>query len=228
MNASILIVEDHLETRELLRAAIEDAGYSVTCAGNVKDALTYLGTSKPSLLILDISLPDGSGLELCAAARGSDGLADIPVIALTGRDKLEDKKRGFACGVDQYLTKPIVMDELVMWIKALLSRVAMDKSGGTELRIGALELNVKSQLVRYAGKTVANLTRREFELLYALAKNSPAVLSRREILSQVWRTVSVENLVDTHLFNLRKKLPQALSRRVQAVAGKGFRYFDGE
>jgi len=228
MNANILIVEDHLETRELLRAATEDAGYSVTCAGDIKGATEYLKTGKPSLLILDISLPDGSGLELCAAARASDGLADIPVIVLTGKDKLADKKLGFACGVDQYLTKPIKMDELVMWVKALLRRVAMDKSGGMEVRIGALELNVKTQLARYSGKTVANLTRREFELLYALAKNSPAVMSRRQILTQVWRTVSVENLVDTHLFNLRKKLPQELSRRVQAVAGKGFRYFDGE
>jgi len=228
MNANILIVEDHPETCELLRAAIEDAGYNAACAGNVKDALAYLRAGKPSLLILDVNLPDGSGLEVCAAARGSDGLADIPVIALTGRDKLADKERGFACGVDQYLSKPIVMDELVLWVKALLRRVAMDKSGGAELRIGALELNVKTQLARYSGKTVANLTRREFELLYALAKNSPAVMSRREILTQVWRTVSVENLVDTHLFNLRKKLPQELSRRVQAVAGKGFRYYDSE
>lgn len=226
MSNSILIVEDHKETCEMLRAAIEDAGFSPVCAGGVRSALDYLKNNRPCLLVLDLQLPDGNGLEVCFRARESDSLADIPIIALTGQDELADKKKGFAAGVDQYLTKPIVMDELLMWIKALLRRVSIDKSGGTILEMRGLEMNAKAQLLKYNGEVIGNLTRREYQLLFALVKNSPKLLSRKEILSQVWQTVSVENLVDTHMFNLRNKLPAGLSAKIQSVPGKGFRYFD--
>lgn len=228
MSNSILIVEDHKETCDLLKAAIEDAGFKPACVGSVKAAKDYLAHHHPSLLILDLALPDGSGLEVCCWVRNSDKLADIPIIALTGQDSMADKSKGFTAGVDQYLTKPIVMDELVLWIKALLRRVSLDKSGGTLLKMGGLEIDVKAQLIKYKGHPVGNLTRREFELLYALAKNSPKIMSRGEILAHVWRTVSVENLVDTHMFNLRKKLPAELAANIQSVAGKGFRYLDKE
>ena len=128
--------------------------------------------------------------------------------------------------MDQYLLKPIIMEELVMWVKALLRRVDMDKGGGAVLTAAHLQLDAKAQLVKYKNEPVTNLTRREFELLFALVKNSPRILSRAEILTEVWRTVAVENLIDTHMFNLRNKLPRELSDNIQAVAGKGFRYFD--
>ncbi|MDP2864723.1 MAG: response regulator transcription factor [Elusimicrobiota bacterium] len=226
MNSIILIVEDHKETCAMLAAAMEDSGFDAHCAGTVKSAKEFLGLNTPCLVILDMHLSDGHGLEVCAWVRNNERLANIPVIALTGQDKLGDKTKGFSAGVDQYLTKPIIMDELVMWVKALLRRVDMDKSGGAVLAIGGLQLDVKAQLVKYKNTPVENLTRREFELLHALVKNSPGILSRKEILAKVWRTVSVENLVDTHLFNLRNKLPRELSEKIQAVAGKGFRYFD--
>lgn len=222
----ILIVEDQKETCAMLSAVLEDAGFDAHCTGTVKAAKEFLGRNSPCLVILDMHLPDGHGLEVCAWVRKNERLAHIPVIALTGQDKLGDKAKGFSSGVDQYLVKPIIMEELVMWVKALLRRVDMDKSGGAVLTVSHLQLDVKAQLVKYKNMPVANLTRREFELLYALVKNSPGLLSRKEILEKVWRTVSVENLVDTHLFNLRKKLPRELSDNIQAVTGKGFRYFD--
>lgn len=89
-----------------------------------------------------------------------------------------------------------------------------------------LEIDVKAQMTKHKGKVVENLTRREFQLLYSLAKNSPKAMSREEILSQVWRTVAVGDLVDTHLFNMRKKLPSELAERSHLVPGKGFRYFE--
>lgn len=222
----ILIVEDHKETCAMLSAALEEAGFGVHCVGTVKAAKEFLGRSSPCLVILDLHLPDGHGLEVCSWARNSDRLARIPVIALTGRDELSDKEKGFSAGVDQYLTKPIIMEELVMWVKALLRRVDMDKSGGAVLTVNHLQLDMKAQLVKYKNQPVTNLTRREFELLHALVKNSPRIVSRAEILAKVWRTVSVENLIDTHMHNLRGKLPPELSGKIQAVAGKGFRYFD--
>lgn len=228
MNSGILIVEDHKETCDLLKAALDDAGFRSHCVGTVTAAKAYLNHHHPCLVILDMRLPDGHGLEVCCWVRNNEKLENIPIIALTGEDEIHHKQKGFSAGVDQYLTKPIVMDELVMWVQALLRRVAMDKSGGTVLTICALEIDVKAQIVKYRNKPVENLTRREFELLYAMAKNSPRIISRKEILSKIWRTVAVENLVDTHMFNLRNKLPPELASKLQSVPGKGFRYFDKE
>lgn len=228
MNNLVLIVEDHKETCDMLEAALEEAGFKTVIAGSVKTAKEYIARRYPCLVILDLHLPDGHGLEVCSWVRSTGKLAGIPIIVLTGQDELRDKAKGFSAGVDQYLTKPIIMDELVMWVKALLRRVDMDKSGGAVLTVSDLQLDAKAQIVKYKSKPVENLTGREFELLYALAKNSPRILSRKEILSEVWHTVAVENLIDTHMFNLRNKLPPELSEKIQAVAGKGFRYFDKE
>ena len=226
MNRDILIVEDHVESCEMLSSVLEEAGFCPHCVGTVKAAKEFLGRGAPCLMILDLKLPDGHGLEVCAWVRTRGGQENMPVIALTGQDAFVDKKKGFLAGVDQYLTKPMVVDEIMMWVKALLRRVDMDKSGGAVLTISDLQLDAKAQLVKYRSRPVENLTRREFELLYALAKSSPRILSRSEILAKVWHTVSVENLVDTHLYNLRNKLPRELSEKIQAVAGKGFRYYD--
>jgi len=226
MNRDILVVEDHKESCAMLSAVLEEAGFCPHCAGTVKAAKEFLSRNNPCLMILDLQLPDGYGLEVCRWVRTNGKQENMPVIALTGQDDFRDKRNGFLAGVDQYLTKPMVVDEIMMWVKALLRRVDMDKSGGAVLTISDLQLDAKAQLVKYRSGPVENLTRREFELLYALAKNSPRILSRGEILEKVWHTVSVENLVDTHLFNLRNKLPKDLSEKIQAVAGKGFRYFD--
>ncbi|HBE89293.1 MAG TPA: DNA-binding response regulator [Elusimicrobia bacterium] len=224
MSNSVLVVEDNRETRVMLEAVLADAGFRPVCAGCVRDAETYLERHRPCLVILDLALPDGDGLDICRGIREGERFPDIPIIALTGKAALAEKKKGFSSGVDQYLTKPIDMDELVMWSKALLRRVSRDKSGGSSLRAGELEIDIKAHLVRYAGRTLESLTRREFQLLHALVKNSPAILSREEIISHVWRTAAVVNLVDTHLHNLRRKLPPELAGKVQAVPGKGYRY----
>lgn len=226
MSRDILIVEDHKETCEMLSAVLEGGGFGVHCVGTVKAAKEFLARNNPCLIILDLKLPDGHGLEVCAWVRTKGHQANVPIIALTGQDELNIKKKGFLAGVDQYLIKPMDVDEVMMWVKALLRRVDMDKSGGAVLVLSDLQLDAKAQLVKYKNKPIENLTRREFELLYALVRNSPRILSRKEIVGKVWRTMSVENLVDTHLFNLRSKLPHELSEKIQAVAGKGFRYFD--
>lgn len=226
MSTIVLIVEDNRETRAMLNAVLEDAGFRPVCVGGVRDAEAYLEDHRPALVILDLALPDGDGLDICRSIREGTQFPDVPIIALTGKAALPDKRKGFSSGVDQYLTKPIDMDELVMWSKALLRRVSYDKGAGASLKTGELEIDVQTHLVRYAGRPLERLTRREFQLLYALVKNSPAILSREEILAHVWRTVAVGNLVDTHLFNLRRKLPPAVAAKVQAVPGRGYRYYD--
>lgn len=226
MNTTILVVEDHCETREMLKAVLEDAGFCVFCTSRVKAAKDFLKQNCPSVIVLDLHLPDGSGLDICRQVRLTPGQESVPIIALTGQDGFEDKQRGFTAGVDQYLTKPIIMDELVLWVQSLLRRVAMDKSGGAHFVLGALHIDVNARIVKYKNSPVAGLTGREFDLLLALAKSSPRIVSRREILEKIWYTVAVPNLVDTHMFNLRSKLPPELSHKIQAVPAKGFRYLD--
>jgi DNA-binding response OmpR family regulator len=224
MSKTILVVEDHRETCEMIKAVLEESGFVSSCCATVVEALEFLTHNSPALMVLDLRLPDGDGLDICRHIRRTDRISGTPIIVFTGQDALVDKKKGFAAGVDQYLTKPIDMDELVMWVNALLQRVSMDKAGGMAFSLGELQMDAKAQLVRFRGRLMTDLTRREFELLYALAKNSPRVLPRREIIEAVWKTAAVDNLVDTHMFNLRKKLPPELSAKIHSVAGKGFRY----
>lgn len=226
MRKVVLVVEDNEETCRMLSAVMEEAGFSVQRVGTVALAREYLKTNAPALIILDLVLPDGYGLDICSLVREDARLSVTPIIAITGQDDLLQKEKGFACGVDQYLTKPIDIEEVVLWAKALLRRVEMDKSGKAVVTVGDLQLNREAHLARYKGAIVSDLTSREFELLYALALNSPRVLTRGEILSQIWHTISVNNLVDTHLFNLRNKLPPGLAANIQAVPGKGFRYLE--
>jgi len=226
MHKTILVVEDHKETAAMIKAALEEEGYKAACADSLRAGNHFLRTHRPCLLILDVHLPDGNGLQLCCRIRAHAELSKTPIIVLSGRDEMKDKKRGFAAGVDQYLTKPIVIDELMMWVRALLKRVEMDTRNGPLLTIGELEINTEAQILNYKDETVEDLTAREFDLLLALVKQTPRIISRKEILTEVWRTAAVENLVDTHIFNLRKKLPPELARKIQSVPGKGFRYFE--
>lgn len=225
MGSKIVIVEDSKETCAMLEAALAEEGFVTVCAGTIKEALNELRAFKPNLLVLDINLPDGDGRDLCRRLRRDAEMGSLPVIALTGRDGFADKLGGFDAGVDQYLTKPIDMEEFVVWVKALLRRVQLDTCGGKVITLGDLKLDSRSQMVLYKGARIDGLTAREFTLLCALVKNSPRIFSRREILSRVWQTVSVENLVDTHLFNLRKKLPAEISGCIESVPGRGFRYY---
>src|SRR5581483_354990 len=149
-----------------------------------------------------------------------------PVIMLTARGRMEEKEEGFGAGADQYLVKPVETKELLMWVQALLQRLAYERDEGGELVAGELVLDARAHLARFRDVTISNLTVKEFELLYSLVRSRPNVLSRKFILSKLWRTVALDSVVDSHMHNLRRKLPPALSDKLQAVPGKGFRYFE--
>lgn len=230
MPKTILVVEDSSETLFLVRTALEEAGHTPVCHDCIATAANYLKGSTPDMMILDVNLPDGNGLDLAAKARRRSETAATPIIALTGRDEMAFKRRAFSCGVDHYLIKPIEVEELLLWVGSLFRRIDIDKgaAGGEAalIKVGFLEIDKGAFLARYKGVGIADLTRREFELLAALVEHSPRVLSREYILSRVWRTKAGENLVDAHAHNLRRKLPEHAALKVQSVPGKGFRYFD--
>lgn len=225
MDRTILVLEDHRETRDLIKAALESEGFKAACNATVKEGKEFIKHHKPVLAILDLSLPDGNGLEICRLIRGSIRLANTPIIALTGLTGLSDKKKGFETGVDQYLGKPLEVEELLLWVKALLRRTQWNTHGWALPAFGDLRICAESYLVRFRDSAISNLTRREFELFYFLVRTAPRLASRQTIIEEAWETASVDNLVDTHIHNLRGKLPRQLAARIQSVPGKGFRYF---
>lgn len=224
MTKTILLVEDDKDARKLIRTVLKRDVFKLYEVKTLKTGTDFLKKRSPDLMILDLILPDGNGLDLCRMARASARLAKTPIIALTALTDFSDKKQGFEAGVDQYLEKPIIIDELSLWVKALLRRVEWDSHGGPLISFGDLQICSESYIIKFGGKVTGNLTRREFELFSFLVRTSPKLISRAAIISKVWKTVSVDNLVDTHIFNLRQKLPPRLAERVQSVAGKGFRY----
>ena len=226
---SVLIVEDNSELSSVMQCALQDAGYEVIVSDLIASGFNIFLNRSPHLVILDIDLPDGSGLELCRKIRAHKPLNGTPVIILTGHTEIETKADGFSSGADQYLSKPLTAGELVLWVNALLRRVSFDKGEVSDnITAGNLTIEKETQLVKFKGGTVNNLTIREFQLLYGLVKDRPKVFSRKFILSNFWNTVAVDHLVDTHVYNLRKKLPQELADKIQSVPGRGFRFFEPE
>lgn len=229
MKKSILLVEDNNELSSVLKFALAEAGYEVTVSDLIGSGFNIFQNSRPDLVIADIDLPDGSGLELCRKIRAHKPLSSTPVIILTGHTDIDTKMLGFSSGADQYLSKPITSGELLMWAGALLKRVDLDRDGGGncgKITAGDLVIESESRLVKYKGGTIDTLTTKEFELLSALVTHRPKVLTRKFILSKVWNTVAVDHLADTHVYNIRKKLPRELADKIQSVPGKGFRFFE--
>lgn len=220
----VLLVEDDGVIREPLREVLIASGYRVLEAETIEMGKHLFLRQSPALLILDVHLPDGTGLELCKSVRAHRTLASTPVIMLTGASKLDDKEAGFSAGADHYLIKPIDPRELLHWVRALLRRSQGQLDQTQAIDAGDLSVDVGSHVVRFKGAEITDLTVKELELFSFLVRSRPKPLSRKYILSCLWRTVAVDHVVDTHISNLRKKLPAELSDRIQSVPGKGFRY----
>jgi len=221
---TILLVEDDPGVRVPMREALSAAGYLVAEADRLDVARHLLRSAKPALAVLDVELPDGSGIELCREIRANKALGPLPVIMLTGKGAMDDKGAGFEAGADQYLVKPVQPREVLLWVGALVRRLKLDAGEADVIEAGDLAIDLKSHLVRFKDRTLSDLTVKEFELLFFLVRKRPQVLTRKYILSNLWKTIAVDNVVDTHIHNLRKKVGPELALRLQSVPGKGFRY----
>lgn len=222
----ILLVEDDPGVRKLMAAGLEGAGLRVLEAEGVEAGLALFRLRKPDLVVLDVKLPDGDGFEVCRKIRESKDKGATPVIMLTAQSGFEDKAAGFTAGADQYLVKPVDVKELVLWVQALLRRLALDRDEGDVLQVDEVAIELDSHRVRWREHVIGNLTVKEFELFYFLVKKMPQVLSRQAILSQLWHTITIDRVVDVHISNLRRKLPPQLADRIQAIPGRGYRFVD--
>lgn len=224
MKAQILVVEDQAATSELICDILKEEGYEVQAVDSVTGARTSLKRATPELLILDRTLPDGDGLDLCKDLRGEEKYSALPVLILTARKSVEDKVSGLKGGADDYLAKPFSTEELVARVGALLRRAGRVEEPSTQ-KAGELTLNRESRKAFSAGKEIP-LSAKEFDLLWFLLLRRNRVLTRDFLLQHVWGYEEGLNLttkvVDVTMSHLRDKLGSQAAM-ITAVRGFGYR-----
>jgi two-component system phosphate regulon response regulator PhoB len=225
MSQKILIIEDEPDIRKTLEYNISREGYEVTCASSLSEGRQKLESASFTLLLLDLMLPDGSGLDLCRELKQDKSLSSMPVIILTAKDDEVDKVVGFELGADDYVTKPFSVRELILRVKAVLKR-GERKSDNMEVQrqFGELKIDVDSHEV-YVNDEQVNLTALEFKLLRQLVDRRGRVQSRDQLLSDVWGYSSdvTTRTVDTHIKRLREKLGD-MGKYVQTIRGVGYKF----
>ena len=225
MSRKILIIEDEPDIRKTLEYNISREGYEVISASSLSEARQNLESSSFSLLLLDLMLPDGSGLDLFRELKQDKSKSSMPVIILTAKDDEVDKVVGFELGADDYVTKPFSVRELILRVKAVLKR-GVSKSDNVEVQrqFGELKIDVDSHEV-FVNDEQISLTALEFKLLRQLVDRRGRVQSRDQLLSDVWGYSSdvTTRTVDTHIKRLREKLGD-MGKYVQTIRGVGYKF----
>jgi two-component system, OmpR family, response regulator ResD len=216
--ACVLIADDDIVVRDVVRRYLERDGLDVAVADDGDEALRLLDTKRIDLAVLDVMMPGRDGLALCRTLRRGDGYA-IPVILLTALGEEDDRIAGLEAGADDYVTKPFSPRELALRVRSVLRR-AHAPALPLDVSDGALALSTASRSVRIAGRPVA-LTNREFDLLVFFVTHADTVFSRQELLWRVWRWDFGDlSTVTVHVKRLRAKLGE--HQRVQTVWGRGY------
>jgi DNA-binding response OmpR family regulator len=229
--ASVVVCEDDTPTLELLCDNLVADRFGVLPAPSASDALRLCRYKQPDLLLLDLTLPDASGLDVLQEIRESDGVISrfnphLPVIVLSGRGADEERVRGLEFGADDYLTKPYLYPELRARMAAILRRV--DQRRGGPLRVGDIVVDPGRRRV-WVGAREVRLAKKEFSLLQVLATDPHRVFSKRELLGEVWgyRAPTKTRTLDSHASRLRRKLDPERARFVINCWGVGYRLLDG-
>jgi DNA-binding response OmpR family regulator len=223
----VLIVEPEASTRREIRAACEQDGYQVLEADAGAEALRQVETSHPNLILLEVTLPDGSGFDVCRELRKMDPA--VPVIMMSARSDEIDVVVALEIGADDYVSKPLRLRELVARMTAHLRRTRFESAEAMRSRIEFRDLviDVNERRTYKSGKEV-ELTHTEFDLLTFLASNAGKVLSREKILNSIWGyEYPIETrVIDVHIRNLRRKIESQPSRPyyILAVPGIGYRF----
>jgi DNA-binding response OmpR family regulator len=230
--STLLIVEDDPVLTTFLADNLTADGFELVLADSLRDGLRELEFRRPDLAIVDLGLPDGSGLELLERVRTADRVASridpmLPLIVLTGRSSELDRVRGFERGADDFVAKPFSYSELRLRVAAMLRRTREQRGHG-RLRVGELEIDPASREVRLRGRRI-DLSQKEFALLRALAAQPTRVWTKEELLRDVWgfRSLGTTRTLDSHACRLRHKLGADGDRFVVNVWGVGYRLVDG-
>ena len=221
MTSHILVVDDDQSIREALERGLSLEGFNVRSVSDGELAIKAIEENVPSLLVLDISMPKINGIEVTRYLRSIN--VDIPICVHSARDEVADRVSGLEAGADDYLIKPFAFEELLARIKALLRRHRVTST--QVINIGDLRIDPQKRIASYFARNL-DLTKKEFDVLYVLANNSDVVLSRYQLLEQIWGyDFEVEtNVVDVFVGYLRKKMEQNGDPRIiETVRGVGFR-----
>ena len=227
MSHHILVVEDEPDINKTVSYNIANEGLKPLSALNLTEAESYISSNNISLIILDLMLPDGSGLDFCKKLKSSNAYCDIPIIIVTAKDDEVDKVVGFELGADDYVTKPFSVRELMLRIKAILKRNSKDMAQNTSSKIetfGILSINEDSHEV-FINDDEIILTALEFKLLKHLLDRRGRVQTRDQLLSDVWGYSAhiTTRTVDTHVKRLREKMG-VMGKHVQTIRGVGYRF----
>jgi phosphate regulon transcriptional regulator PhoB len=223
--ADVLIVEDEPDIRNLLVHHLTRDGFRCRTAATGLDALARVRAVPPDLVVLDLMLPEMTGLEVCRRLRADPATAAVPIIMLTAKADEVDRIVGLEMGADDYVPKPFSPKELVARVRAVLRRVHPGEAA-RPLTVGTVSLDPARHLVTIASRPV-ELTPKEFDLLHALLEAGGRVLSREHLLNRVWGYARADEIesrtVDVHIRRLRAKLGPE-ERRIATIKGVGYRF----
>jgi two-component system KDP operon response regulator KdpE len=224
----VLIVEDEADIRRFVRLALEAEGHEVCEADGIKRALIEAGTRRPDVVVLDLGLPDGDGVDFIHDLRG---WSTVPVIVLSARSSEGDKIAALDAGADDYLLKPFGVGELLARVRAQLRRQAQQTPDGESVvRFGEVSIDLARRSVERNGEPV-HLTPMEYRLLTHLVSQPDRVITHRQLLKAVWGAARVDqtHYVRVHMANLRKKIERdpSMPRHLVTEAGVGYRFVAG-
>jgi two-component system, OmpR family, response regulator len=219
----VLVVDDERNIRELVEVALKFHGCAVSTAASGKDALRQVEAGKPDLVVLDVMMPDIDGFEVCRRLRAAGN--DVPVIFLTAKDTSSDTVTGLAIGGDDYVTKPFSVEALVARVRAVLRRASRtgERTSTGPLRVADLELDEERWTVHRGGVQV-DLSPTEFRLLAYLMRHQGRVLTRAQLLEQVWGWdyAGESQVVETYISYLRRKLDPLGGPLIHTQRGVGY------
>ena len=226
MSSHVLVIEDEPDIRKTIDYNLSKESFKVTQASSIEEGEKALASNKIDVIILDLMLPDGSGLTLCRDIKSEPSTKHIPVIILTAKTEEVDRVVGFELGADDYVTKPFSVRELILRVKAILKRgVSTEKNtDDIEDSFGELTINYEEHQAYINGQEIS-LTALEFKLLKHLINRKGRVQTRDQLLEDVWGYSSnvTTRTVDTHIKRLREKLG-SVGDHIQTIRGVGYRF----
>jgi len=219
---NVLVVDDETVLAEMVSMALRYEGWNIATAGDGSAALAAARAQRPDVVVLDVMLPDMSGLDVLHKLREEN--PQLPVLLLTAKDSVEDRIAGLTAGGDDYVTKPFSIEEVVLRLRALLRRTGVTTlDSGAQLIVGDLVLDEDSHEVTRGGQPIA-LTSTEFELLRFMMRNAKRVLSKAQILDRVWSYDfgGRSNIVELYISYLRKKIDSGREPMIHTLRGAGY------
>jgi two-component system, OmpR family, response regulator len=219
---NVLVVDDEAVLAEMVSMALRYEGWTISTAGDGASAIAAARAHRPDVVVLDVMLPDMSGLDVLHKLR--EDHPQLPVLLLTAKDAVEDRIAGLTAGGDDYVTKPFSIEEVVLRLRALLRRTGVTTvDSGAQLVVGDLVLDEDSHEVTRAGEPIS-LTSTEFELLRFMMRNSKRVLSKAQILDRVWSYDfgGRSNIVELYISYLRKKIDNGREPMIHTLRGAGY------